>query len=142
MFASTRFLLANGVGSLGTLSTNETTGQATDSASYWVRGFVAAASNEFAESGAVGSLVSNVLGPATVVGVYWRSFLGAAFSGQIYVEVTGNRAAGSVSSFTLGGTSQGAFGAPTYNAGKNTTTFPVGGSVTNVFAGTQAIVIS
>lgn len=134
--------LAGVSNALGNLSANETTGAATDSVSYWVRGYVASTSNEFAESGAVGSMTSTALGPATVVGCYWRSNIGAASNGSVFVEVTGNRTAGAVNTLSIAGTGQGSVGAPTFNAGTNTTTFKFGPPKLNPFAGTQAIVIS
>lgn len=132
--------------SLGTLSTTENVGSNTDSTTYWVRGFVASTSTEFGETAApVGSLSSTTIGVATVVGVYWRSNIGFASNGRINVEVTGNRAAGAINTFSINGVDQGLVSAPSYDAGTNTTTFKFGSSVSNPFGAggsTPTIVIT
>lgn len=139
-------ILRRGSGPLGTLSTTETVGSTTDSVTYWVRGFVATTSIEFAETAlAIGSLVSNILGPATVVAAYWRSTISFAGNGLVFVEVSGNRGSGALRTFSIGGVDQGAVGSPTYNAGTDTTTFGFGGLKVNPFGtggSTPAIIIT
>jgi hypothetical protein len=135
-----------GSSALGTLSTTETTGSNTDSTTYWVRGFVAATSTEFGETAAaIGSLGSTALGVATVVGTYWRSTISFTGNGLVTVEVTGNRSAGAVNTFSVSGVDQGTVGAPTFNAGTNTTSFQFGSAKANPFGAggsTPAIVIT
>lgn len=128
---------------LGTLSTNQTSGTSTDTVSYWMRGFAASGSAEAVnESGVVGSVVSNVLGAATVTACFWVSYVGPSSNGGVRVEVSGNRVAGDVNTLSISGVDQGLVGAPAYNATQNTTTFSLGNPKLNPFSGTQAIVIT
>ena len=136
---------AASLGPGGSLSATMTVGQTTDGSSYWVRGFVATASNELAEVGStVGSMSGTTIGSATAVGIYWRGLISSAGNGRLWVEITGNWPAGSLSSLTVDAVSQGSFGAPTYNSGTNTTSFIVGGLMVNPLgtSGTKAIVLS
>ena len=137
----------NPLSALGTLSTTMTVGAARDIGppSTWDRGFAnSAALYPQAFLQGQGSLVSTTFGAATVRAIYWESYVSGTSGGQVYVELLGIWGAGSVTSLTIGGTSQGTVKSPYYTYGN--TLFPIGGSsVSNPFptpGSTVSIVLS
>ena len=109
---------------------------------YYVDGWVSAASPliSFGAS-ASGSMTA----PGESVGLYWQSQTNHTSAGQVWVEVSGNRPVGYVSSVLSNSVSLGTVTYSSYNALFDVTIFTVGAaSVTNPFgtSGTKTIAIS
>lgn len=129
----------------GSLSATMTVGATVDAGppQTWYRGWTASSSGEF--PGNMGSMSATAIGSTNANAIYWVSTVSGTSGGQVAVDLVGNWPAGSLSSLTVGGVSQGTFGATSYSSISNTTTFYVGGSsVANPFgtSGNLAIVLS
>lgn len=103
----------------------------------------------FTSSGMMNSLIPAVgtLSPisfkdSTVKALYHSASggYGSSIGGSHFIEVTGNRAAGYITSVEVDGVPIGTLGSPVYNSSSNTTQFQIGaGSTAGVFGSTAGV---
>ena len=94
-------------------------------------------------SAAGGAYGGGAFGAASVLAIFWESFSSHAVGGSISICFSGNRAAGFLSLASCNGRAMGTIGAPSFDAGNNWTSFPIGPSLTssNPFGVTGAVAI-
>jgi len=106
-------------------------------------GYVSWSSAAALTTGAFGGIIPATALGATIVALYWRSITDHSTNGQVYIEFSGNRAAGFLTSVSADTVSLGSVGgSPTYNSGSDSTTFLLGSSgVANPFGTSGTVTI-